>query len=60
MFCGCISLETLRIDKWNTPNLRDMTYFIDDCKNLRKINLGFLKEAKHIYVRQVLNSIKKE
>lgn len=59
MFCGCISLENLRIDKWNTPNLRYMSYFIDDCNNLRKINLGFLKKADHIYVQQILKGIKK-
>ena len=59
MFSGCNSLENLMIDKWNTPNLRYMSYFIDDCNNLRKINLGFLKKADHIYVQQILNSIKK-
>lgn len=59
MFCDCISLENLRIDKWNTPNLRDMSYFIDNCNKLRKINLGFLKKADHIYVQQILKGIKK-
>ena len=40
MFEGCLSLENLNINNFDTKNVTDMSHMFSDCKSLENLNLN--------------------